>query len=83
VGAARARRVQQRQHELAHDEGMTLNDDTTASLPEADPKHTFADLGVIEPIVEALAEVGITHPFPIQSLSIPIAIAGTDMIGQA
>jgi superfamily II DNA/RNA helicase len=75
--------VQQRQHELAHDEGMTLNDDTTASLPEADPKHTFADLGVIEPIVEALAEVGITHPFPIQSLSIPIAIAGTDMIGQA
>ena len=35
------------------------------------------------PIVEALAEIGITHPFPIQALSIPIAIQGTDMIGQA
>lgn len=27
--------------------------------------------------------MGITHPFPIQALAIPIAIAGTDMIGQA
>ena len=27
--------------------------------------------------------MGIEHPFPIQSLSIPIALAGTDMIGQA
>jgi superfamily II DNA/RNA helicase len=34
-------------------------------------------------IVEALAEINITHPFPIQILSIPIAIQGTDMIGQA
>ncbi len=34
-------------------------------------------------IVEALAEINITHPFPIQVLSIPIAIQGTDMIGQA
>ncbi|MGL4832618.1 MAG: DEAD/DEAH box helicase, partial [Propionibacteriaceae bacterium] len=28
-------------------------------------------------------QVGITHPFPIQAMSIPIAINGTDMIGQA
>ncbi len=27
--------------------------------------------------------MGITHPFAIQSMSIPIALAGTDMIGQA
>lgn len=27
--------------------------------------------------------MGITHPFPIQTLSIPIALNGTDMIGQA
>ena len=38
---------------------------------------------MIPDIVAALDEVGITHPFPIQSLSIPIALAGTDMIGQA
>ena len=27
--------------------------------------------------------MGITHPFPIQSMAIPIALTGTDMIGQA
>ena len=52
-------------------------------MPAADPEHTFADLGVIPEIVEALAKIGIDHPFPIQSLSIPIALGGTDMIGQA
>ena len=31
----------------------------------------------------ALAQVGIVHPFPIQQMSIPIALTGTDMIGQA
>lgn len=44
---------------------------------------TFADLGVAEPIVTALAEAGIEHPFPIQELAIPIALTGADMIGQA
>ncbi len=34
-------------------------------------------------IVQALDQVGITSPFPIQALSIPIALEGTDMIGQA
>ena len=44
---------------------------------------TFADLGVAEPIVAALAETGICNPFPIQELAIPIALTGADMIGQA
>jgi len=52
-------------------------------MPEAIPDLTFEDLGVIPEIVEALKSIGIEHPFPIQSLSIPIAIGGTDMIGQA
>ncbi|WP_420177058.1 DEAD/DEAH box helicase [Luteococcus sp. OSA5] len=34
-------------------------------------------------IQQALETVGITHPFPIQSLAIPIAVAGTDLMGQA
>ncbi|MET1004371.1 MAG: DEAD/DEAH box helicase, partial [Propionibacteriaceae bacterium] len=34
-------------------------------------------------LVAALADVGIIHPFPIQSMAIPIALTGTDMIGQA
>jgi superfamily II DNA/RNA helicase len=38
---------------------------------------------VLDPIVQALDDVGITTPFRIQSLAIPIALTGTDMIGQA
>jgi superfamily II DNA/RNA helicase len=47
------------------------------------PPGTFASLGVLESIVQALGEVGITTPFPIQTMAIPIALTGTDMIGQA
>jgi superfamily II DNA/RNA helicase len=47
------------------------------------PTTTFANLGVIDPIVRALDQVGIATPFPIQAMAIPIALAGADMIGQA
>ncbi|NUW07146.1 DEAD/DEAH box helicase [Streptomyces sp. CAI-21] len=32
---------------------------------------------------EALEAVGITNPFPIQELTLPVALSGTDVIGQA
>ena len=35
------------------------------------------------PICEALAAEGITTAFPIQTLALPIALAGHDIIGQA
>ncbi len=44
---------------------------------------TFADFGVDPSICEALAEAGIKTPFPIQELTLPLALAGADMIGQA
>lgn len=44
---------------------------------------TFADYGVSAPIVDALAAEGITHPFPIQALTLPVALKGSDIIGQA
>ena len=44
---------------------------------------TFADLGIDPISVAALAAEGITHPFPIQEQAIPIALKGTDLIGQA
>lgn len=44
---------------------------------------TFAELGVAVEITEALATVGITHTFAIQELTLPIALDGTDLIGQA
>lgn len=46
-------------------------------------KKSFADYGVSAPIVQALAAHGITHPFPIQALTLPIALKGSDIIGQA
>ena len=44
---------------------------------------TFADLGLCDEIVVALAARGITVPFPIQALAIPDALAGRDVCGKA
>ena len=44
---------------------------------------TFAKLGVRDEIVRALAEDGIEHAFAIQELTLPLALAGDDLIGQA
>ncbi|MFZ1274860.1 MAG: DEAD/DEAH box helicase, partial [Candidatus Microthrix parvicella] len=44
---------------------------------------TFADLGVDPALVDTLAERGITSPFPIQTLTIPDALAGRDVLGKA
>ncbi|MEV6299194.1 DEAD/DEAH box helicase [Actinoplanes sp. NPDC051861] len=44
---------------------------------------TFAALGVRAETVEALAKAGITHAFAIQEYALPIALRGTDLIGQA
>lgn len=44
---------------------------------------SFAELGVRDEIVRALAEKGIEHAFAIQELTLPLALAGDDLIGQA
>ncbi len=44
---------------------------------------TFAKLGVRDEIVRALAEDGKEHTFAIQELTLPLAMAGDDLIGQA
>lgn len=55
----------------------------SVAQPYIDPLQTFADFGVSEPIVAALTDIGITHPFPIQALTLPVALSGHDIIGQA
>ncbi|MEO8776644.1 MAG: DEAD/DEAH box helicase, partial [Candidatus Nanopelagicales bacterium] len=74
-----------------------LLDDTTEAAPipldeeaeadiasEAPPEpKTFAELGVDPAIVAALAADGILTAFPIQELTLPLALAGQDLIGQA
>src|SRR5919205_1551790 len=44
---------------------------------------TFAELGVRAETVEALTKAGITRAFAIQEYALPIALRGTDLIGQA
>ena len=46
-------------------------------------KKSFADFGVTDPIVDALEDKGITHPFPIQALTLGPALDRHDIIGQA
>ncbi len=43
----------------------------------------FRDLGLGEPLLEALAEVGYESPSPIQSATIPVLLSGADLLGQA
>ncbi|MCG6566425.1 RNA helicase [Tessaracoccus sp. ZS01] len=56
---------------------------STLSDNEIAGSDTFADLGIHESITSALAETGIVHPFAIQTLAIPLALQGADVIGQA
>ena len=43
----------------------------------------FSDLGVSPDMVDALTQAGIDSPFPIQEQTIPVALTGQDIIGQA
>jgi ATP-dependent RNA helicase DeaD len=43
----------------------------------------FAELGLSEPVLQALAAVGYEAPSPIQAATIPVLLAGNDMLGQA
>jgi ATP-dependent RNA helicase RhlE len=51
-----------------------------ASAPVAS---TFAPLGLIEPLLRAVAEEGYTQPTAIQTQSIPYVLAGRDLLGAA
>ena len=44
---------------------------------------TFRDYDIRPATADALEAVGIVHPFPIQTLTLPLALAGDDVIGQA
>ncbi len=44
---------------------------------------TFADLGLAPPVLAALADVGYESPTPIQAATIPVLLAGQDLLGQA
>jgi ATP-dependent RNA helicase RhlE len=41
---------------------------------------SFADLGVSDAVVSALAKRGVNHPFPVQRLVVPDVLAGRDVL---
>ncbi|MFT4245615.1 MAG: DEAD/DEAH box helicase [Micrococcaceae bacterium] len=43
----------------------------------------FSDFNIDDRIIDALTKEGITTPFPIQALTLPIVLEGQDIIGQA
>jgi superfamily II DNA/RNA helicase len=59
--------------------------DTSKPVSTAQPtsEKTFRDFGIAEPICAALEAVGITTAFPIQALTLQVALDGHDLIGQA
>ena len=48
-----------------------------------DPPRSFTQLGLSEPLLAALRDVGYESPSPIQEQAIPVLLEGRDMIGQA
>jgi len=46
-------------------------------------QHTFRELGVSSPIVDALSARSIHEPFPIQALVLPDALAGIDVLAKS
>ncbi|WP_159551670.1 DEAD/DEAH box helicase [Citricoccus sp. K5] len=72
--------------DLATSEIETIEVEDSIDIAEANEpvaEKTFADFKVRADMVEALTEKGITHPFPIQAMTLPIALGGHDIIGQA
>ncbi|WP_313644962.1 DEAD/DEAH box helicase [Stenotrophomonas sp.] len=53
-----------------------MSQDTPAPL-------LFADLGLSEPVMKAVADVGYETPSPIQAATIPAMLEGRDVLGQA
>ena len=54
---------------------------TETLAPPTTPR--FTDLGVCAEVCRALQEEGVSHTFAIQELTLPIALDGRDLIGQA
>ncbi|MGI8666489.1 MAG: DEAD/DEAH box helicase, partial [Jatrophihabitans sp.] len=54
-----------------------------AHAPVKPDSPLFSDFAIKPEIIEALRSVGIEHTFAIQELTLPIALAGADLIGQA
>ncbi len=67
----------------AEDPGTRSNPNFIDNDVDRIPDRTFRDYDLDDRVVDALEAQGITHPFPIQELTLPVALTGQDIIGQA
>ncbi|KAI1320637.1 ATP-dependent DNA/RNA helicase [Mortierella claussenii] len=62
---------------------MADNDTTEFSADSVDANITFADLGLDDRLLRGLAKLNFTKPTPVQAKSIPLALAGKDILAKA
>ncbi|KAG0370992.1 P-loop containing nucleoside triphosphate hydrolase protein [Gamsiella multidivaricata] len=62
---------------------MSDADTTEFSAESADANVTFADLGLDDRLLRGLAKLNFTKPTPVQAKSIPLALAGKDILAKA
>jgi superfamily II DNA/RNA helicase len=70
----------------ASDDGAEADAPGEEDPPEEEappPRATFADLGLSEPILQAVADSGYVTPTPIQEQAIPVVLMGRDVLGCA
>jgi ATP-dependent RNA helicase RhlB len=60
---------------------MNISESKNAKGPLSDLQ--FSDLGLVEPVMQGLQAAGFTHCTPIQALTLPVALQGNDVAGQA
>ncbi|MDQ3323036.1 MAG: DEAD/DEAH box helicase [Acidobacteriota bacterium] len=58
---------------------ITPNDEN----PEMEIDNSFAQFGLSKPLMKAIKEMGYEAPSPIQTKTIPLLLAGKDIVGQA
>src|SRR6266508_4142366 len=63
--------------------GLSPTPSSHSSSTSNTTERSFADLGATPTTLTSLARIGVEHPFPIQTLCLPLALAGVDLIGQA
>src|SRR5918995_2837023 len=58
-------------------------DESSDGMTSAPPAPSFSDFPIHEDIIGALADHNNTTPSPIQAMTLPVALSGHDIIGQA
>ncbi|KAF8947784.1 ATP-dependent DNA/RNA helicase [Haplosporangium gracile] len=66
-----------------HSKSMTETEAAEVTPNTVDDNLTFADLGLDDRLLRGLAKLNFTKPTPVQAKSIPLALAGKDILAKA